>query len=175
MAVVTPATLKSYFERGDKPTEAQFIDLVDTIFDQSTPGGGGGIDTRASISASTAIFYVRYAGDAPTATKETIPTLFRLTEADAGQIKGFHFIGNNDDLESGSLQIVLKSGTGGWLLYHTPRIINKNNDQIMNDSDLTSLGIAITVVNSAVEELTYTFTNMSAFGAAGYVVTFGSF
>lgn len=34
MAVVSITTLKSYFEAGDKPTEAQYIDLIDTLFDQ---------------------------------------------------------------------------------------------------------------------------------------------
>lgn len=31
MTVVSRAVLKSYFETGDKPTEAQFIDLIDSI------------------------------------------------------------------------------------------------------------------------------------------------
>lgn len=32
MPVVDIATLKSYFQTGDTPTEAQFIDLMDTLF-----------------------------------------------------------------------------------------------------------------------------------------------
>lgn len=32
MAVQTITVLKSYFETGDVPTEAQFIDLFDTLF-----------------------------------------------------------------------------------------------------------------------------------------------
>ena len=32
MAIVDRATLKTYFETGDKPTEAQFIDLIDSLF-----------------------------------------------------------------------------------------------------------------------------------------------
>lgn len=32
MAIVDITTLKSYFETGDTPTEAQFIDLMDTLF-----------------------------------------------------------------------------------------------------------------------------------------------
>lgn len=35
MAVVTLAQLKSYFNKGDKPTEAQFVDTIDTL------AGGG--------------------------------------------------------------------------------------------------------------------------------------
>jgi len=31
MAIVTLAQLKSYFNKGDKPTEAQFIDTIDTL------------------------------------------------------------------------------------------------------------------------------------------------
>lgn len=31
MAVVDKTTLKSYFETGDRPTESQFIDLIDSL------------------------------------------------------------------------------------------------------------------------------------------------
>lgn len=31
MAIVSRTVLKSYFETGDKPTEAQFIDLIDSL------------------------------------------------------------------------------------------------------------------------------------------------
>jgi hypothetical protein len=34
MSVVDIDTLKSYFNTGDKPTEAQFVNLIDTLFDQ---------------------------------------------------------------------------------------------------------------------------------------------
>jgi hypothetical protein len=32
MAVQTKTVLKSYFETGDKPTQAQFADLIDSLF-----------------------------------------------------------------------------------------------------------------------------------------------
>ena len=31
MSIVTKAILKGYFETGDRPTEAQFIDLIDSV------------------------------------------------------------------------------------------------------------------------------------------------
>ena len=31
MSIVTKAILKGYFETGDRPTEAQFIDLIDSL------------------------------------------------------------------------------------------------------------------------------------------------
>ena len=31
MAIVTKAILKGYFETGDRPTEGQFIDLIDSL------------------------------------------------------------------------------------------------------------------------------------------------
>jgi hypothetical protein len=33
MAVVSKVTLKTYFENGDAPTEAQFIDLIDSLME----------------------------------------------------------------------------------------------------------------------------------------------
>lgn len=38
MAVISIATLKTFFETGDKPTEAQFVDLIDTLSALPTPG-----------------------------------------------------------------------------------------------------------------------------------------
>jgi hypothetical protein len=39
MAIVTIGELKTYFETGDKPTEQQFVNLIDTL--ASLPAGGG--------------------------------------------------------------------------------------------------------------------------------------
>lgn len=36
MAVVSIATLKTYFQTGDFPTESQFVDLIDTLNNAST-------------------------------------------------------------------------------------------------------------------------------------------
>lgn len=54
MAIVSSATLKGYFESGDTPTEAQFIDLIDTMFALtrwnivSDPGDAGAIPVTNS-------------------------------------------------------------------------------------------------------------------------------
>lgn len=59
MSVVTKATLKTYFETGDTPTQAQFVDLVDSLvvhasnqtttaldtINESTSGNGVSIDS----------------------------------------------------------------------------------------------------------------------------------
>jgi hypothetical protein len=42
MARVTLATLKSKFETGDKPTGADYVDLIDTLIQQSTDLGTAG-------------------------------------------------------------------------------------------------------------------------------------
>src|SRR3990167_5813607 len=49
MAVVSIATLKTYFETGDFPTENQFVDLIDTLSDiESNTGYIGWIDYTAT-------------------------------------------------------------------------------------------------------------------------------
>lgn len=45
MAIVTKTTLKSYFESGDKPTQSQFEDLIDSL---------AGLDTSSLASTTTA-------------------------------------------------------------------------------------------------------------------------
>jgi hypothetical protein len=49
MARVTLATLKSKFETGDKPTGADYVDLIDTLIQQSTDLGTAG-NNEHSIS-----------------------------------------------------------------------------------------------------------------------------
>lgn len=43
MAVKTKAVLKTYFETGDKPTQGQFEDLIDTMIDPTQLATGEGI------------------------------------------------------------------------------------------------------------------------------------
>ena len=47
MAIEAKAILKAYFETGDTPTEAQFINLIDTLF--------GGMEEYVSINANHTI------------------------------------------------------------------------------------------------------------------------
>ncbi len=56
MGIVDAATLKSYFETGDIPTESQFIDLVDTIMNDlaSKPKMYVAIMTQAGAAAPVA-------------------------------------------------------------------------------------------------------------------------
>lgn len=58
MAVVSIATLKGYFNTGDTPTEAQYVDLIDTL--AALPASGGA-PARAELTAAgltcAAIFF----------------------------------------------------------------------------------------------------------------------
>ena len=55
MAIQTIATLKSYFNTGDIPTESQFIDVFDTIFAQSPLTTKGDIVTYSTLNARLAV------------------------------------------------------------------------------------------------------------------------
>ena len=63
MGIVTKETLKSYFNKGDKPTETQFEDLIDsfshTSFQEFT-----NITASSNISASNRIIGNRLYADA---------------------------------------------------------------------------------------------------------------
>ncbi len=47
MAIVSIETLKSYFETGDKPTQSQFVDLIDTL--ASLPANGNANITSINV------------------------------------------------------------------------------------------------------------------------------
>ena len=55
MAIQTIATLKSYFNTGDIPTEAQFIDVFDTLFAQSPLTTKGDIVTYSTLNDRLAV------------------------------------------------------------------------------------------------------------------------
>lgn len=53
MAVVTRAAAKAYFETGDKPTQAQFIDTLDsTLFQEDVSTLGKALGSAASTAAA---------------------------------------------------------------------------------------------------------------------------
>ena len=55
MAIQTIATLKSYFNTGDIPTEAQFIDVFDTLFAQSPLTTKGDIVAYSTLNDRLAV------------------------------------------------------------------------------------------------------------------------
>jgi len=59
MAVVSIATLKTYFQAGDFPTESQFIDLIDTLASSANTlsvkiNGSIGMTVTSTVSGGTA-------------------------------------------------------------------------------------------------------------------------
>jgi len=54
MSIVTKAILKGYFETGDRPTEAQFIDLIDSLAVMG--GNSGDITFIGTVTATTGSF-----------------------------------------------------------------------------------------------------------------------
>ncbi len=54
MAIVTKPILKGYFETGDRPTEAQFIDLIDSLAVMG--GNSGDITFIGTVTATTGSF-----------------------------------------------------------------------------------------------------------------------
>ena len=52
MAIITKASLASYFETGDKPTQAQFADLIDSMHPMPAGGGIGMIEVESTASST---------------------------------------------------------------------------------------------------------------------------
>ena len=71
MAIVTLAQLKSYFNKGDKPTEAQFVDTIDTL------GGSGWLSTGNADTVDGTNFI---------GTTDNIPFNIRVNNQKAGRI-----------------------------------------------------------------------------------------
>ena len=94
MTVQTSTVLKSYFEKNDFPTEAQFIDLIDTIFNK--PKIYRALLTQTGTSAPTAIVLENTLEATITYSYQTAG-LYRIT-ADSAVFttnKTMVFLGNN--------------------------------------------------------------------------------
>lgn len=97
------ATLKSYFERGDKPTEAQFADLIDSIF--SPVVGAGGVIVEETLADLRLV---------------TVPTTARLAfmlgDTAPGDGGGHIYLWNatSVDADDGISTIKSANATGRW-------------------------------------------------------------
>ena len=173
MAIVDKTTLKTYFETGDKPTESQFEDLIDSLAHTNDVGGGGGSTSIsvATLNHSTVSAFVRYIGD-------SIPTLtgdasagWEITCPSDSRLLGFDFNADSNDLDGSNDLIVLvdNDATGTDNLYCEPMIINMNNGQVV---DKPTFGNTITITNPNAGETQYVFNNLSGFGVTGVKICF---
>lgn len=53
MAIVSKTTVKSYFETGDKPTQAQFADFIDSSVFIPAAGATGFVEVESTASSTT--------------------------------------------------------------------------------------------------------------------------
>ena len=58
MAKISISSVKAYFQTGDRPTEAQYVDLIDTAAAQATDLGSAGNNSEATLTGieNTTIF-----------------------------------------------------------------------------------------------------------------------
>ena len=92
MALVTSSTLKGYFEKGDKPTQTQFVDLIDTSNKFITAEA-----TSATIAVTDDTDYAVPAISQPAGTY-----LWNVTFIPAGNLVTAGGSGNDLDFEIGT-------------------------------------------------------------------------
>jgi hypothetical protein len=79
MGKQTRTTLKGYFETGDKPTESQFGDLIDSNLNLNDGGSVSGSLKVANLSAATASFHT--SGSVSMIRLENLPTEYAVAAA----------------------------------------------------------------------------------------------
>lgn len=93
MTVETAAVLKTYFQTGDKPTEQQYVNLIDSIYrDNFTDVTASGTVSAPTVSATSLL----YAGKA-TAADTTPGAFFSATTNNICTPAGSWFIINRPD------------------------------------------------------------------------------
>ena len=172
MSIVSKTTLKSYFETGDKPTEGEYIDLIDSLAHTNDVPVTSSTLNQVELSASgeTSLWLTYSGSSAPTMSKDAAGT-FRLTVA-AGVIPvSFNWKANNTNLTAGNeIKLIIEDDDEQeWFL--SCQILALGSNQL---ADMHGLGTAPTESETAAGEVTVTWPNMNGFGASGFKI-FGNF
>lgn len=164
MAVVDITTLKSYFEAGDKPTEAQYIDFIDTLFDQGAAAGTGEVQYDSGSSGNFVWLAERLAGSATTLANTATGEYTFTVQASAGAVK-IDIDGDNTIL-NGSNELVVKidNSANSRDRRFVVQLYDDNNGALV---DQQATGTAHTQTLSG-NVTTITFPGMNGFGATGY-------
>jgi len=166
MAIVSSTVLKSYFEVGDKPTEAQYIDLIDTLFDQGVAVGIGEMQTDSLTSGAFVSEVSRLAGTATTLAN-TGTGEYTFTVQSSAHVVAIDIDGDNTIL-NGSNELIIKinNSANSQDRRFIVQLLDDNNDALV-DQQLT--GTAHTQAVSG-NITTITLPGMNGFGATGYRV-----
>lgn len=129
MAIQTAAILKAYFQTEDKPTQAQFEDLIDTIFGTLVFEHAAGSDESTALSVAAGVVTFR------------VPCAFKVTEVRASlttaQASGSIF--TVDINESGtsilSTKLTIDNGEKTSKTAATPAVISDST--IADDAEIT--------------------------------------
>lgn len=135
MAIVDIATLKSYFNTGDVPTEAQYIDVFDTLGSKQTADPFVTLPLAASMSIDVATINKDKPYELIWASGQTTdPTLtFTNTSTNKGKVGGIHLQNNSGD----SRTITFAGGTA--------RLYKGDVDNLSTDSLLIADGADVEV------------------------------
>lgn len=165
MAVVDITTLKSYFEAGDKPTEAQYIDLIDTLFDQSTPGGGE-VQYDSGTSGNFVWLGARMAGTATTLANTATGEYTFTVQSGADQLR--ITIDGDNTILNGSNELIIKinNTANSRDRRFSVQLLDDNNGALV-DQQATGTAHTQTVSGNIT---TITLPGMNGFGATGYRV-----
>ncbi len=167
MAIVSIATLKGYFNTGDTPTEANYVDLIDTL--AALPAGGSTNWNNLSHADGLTVKAV-FLGSADPATLTKDGTgEYTVDFPDGLNPLGLVIAGDSDNLTGGGqLTINITSG-GSLLVWSTRKIQRADNLEVISDPrEEMSITETDTVSAGATELI---FTNMNNFPAEGWIIT----
>lgn len=166
MAVVSTATLKGYFNTGDTPTEANYVDLIDTLAALPNTVGtnwnnlshADGLTVKAVFFGSTSAATLaknatgEFTVDFPTGLKP----VSLVIAGDAGTLTG-----------GGQITINI-TNDDSLLVWSTRKILRADTFEVISDPR-AELAITETETVSA-GATAQVFTNMNNFPAAGWVI-----
>ena len=164
MAVVPISILKTYFNTGDTPTEAQYVNLIDTL---------------AALPASASIKWINLANDGMTV-KATFfgsgtPTLAKDTTGEYTidfttgiTPMGLVITGDADNLTGGGQITINIDNDDSLLVWSTRKILRADTFATISDpkSEMT-IGETETVAAGSTAQV---YTNMNNFPTEGWVI-----
>lgn len=163
MAVVSIVTLKSYFEAGDKPTEAQYIDLIDTL--SSLPAAGGSISWDSLTSGTVSAESSRFGGSA-TVIANPGTGIYSFTVQASTELLTLDVDGVPGSTDAGNFTIQVDNSVNSRDRFFEVQIINKATGDYV---DVIATGTAPTQT-AAANVTSIVFGNMNGFSASGFKI-----
>ena len=164
MAVQTIPVLKTFFEAGDKPTETQFADLIDSCHNDNAPGGGGPV--YDDLTSGNFISSVSRLAGSTTGLATPSSGVYTFTIQAGGHVLEIDIDGDSSVLDTATLTLNIDNSANSRNRYFNVQLLDKINGGLV-DQQATGTNHTQTFAGNIT---TIIFPGMNGFSPSGFTV-----